>query len=293
MKTNSKSELRNPKSEISGSAYRISHSAFPPAFTLIELLVVIAIIAILAGMLLPVLGKSKQRAHVVKCLSNLRQIGLGMQMYLGEYNNTFPPGATVQFTPSITDWDSPKNYVIGNFLGGNDPNPTNMPNVPLAKDRLLNPYVPARQAWTCPSDHGWEKGMYPTTAGVVGDSYRFNWLLQEAYYSTSGVAEDSDFNLGLKKESWVPDPTRFIMFHDMAVYPWQYAAVEVSQWHNTANPGKVWNAKTVKSNPEKMVGTIGFVDGHAKLCDFSPTFKKDLVRGLEPGKDFMWYKPRK
>jgi hypothetical protein len=110
------------------------------------------------------------------------------------------------------------------------------------------------------------------------------------YYWTSGVAEDPGYVLGLKKESWVADTTRFVMFHDIAVFPWPEG---IAQWHNTSNPGKVWDTKTIKSDPEKFVGTIGFVDGHAKLCDFSPTFKKDLARGLDPGKDFMWYKPRK
>lgn len=60
------------------------------AFTLVELLVVIGIIAILIAVLLPALSAARRHANTLKCLTNLRQLGLSYQMYAGAYKNAFP-----------------------------------------------------------------------------------------------------------------------------------------------------------------------------------------------------------
>ena len=102
------------------------------AFTLIELLVVIAIIAILAAILFPVFAQAKAAAKQSSCLSNVRQIGIGMIMYLADSDDTYP--GNDQWEPS------PLNSNPGD------------PRMPF--DLQIMPYVKNTKIFACPSDQG-------------------------------------------------------------------------------------------------------------------------------------------
>ncbi|MBM3477325.1 MAG: prepilin-type N-terminal cleavage/methylation domain-containing protein [Armatimonadetes bacterium] len=100
-------------------------------FTLIELLVVIAIIAILAAILFPVFARAREKARQVSCLSNEKQVVLGLLMYAQDYD---------------------ERLMAPRHPGRGCPSPTGADNGHRTYKVLVNPYIKSTQLWKCPSE---------------------------------------------------------------------------------------------------------------------------------------------
>src|SRR5579871_3515415 len=137
-------QRRDVVSDLIHSAVRsTARRSASRAFTLIELLVVIAIIAILAALLFPVFATARAKARQAVCTSNLRQIGLSIDMYMQDNDGLYPYAVDPadKYTPQI--WASAPDFM------------QQIPNIGLMHE-VLQPYIKSKELFHCPADTGFD-----------------------------------------------------------------------------------------------------------------------------------------
>lgn len=226
---------------------RVFHREFASAragFTLIELLVVIAIIAILASLLLPALARAKEKARRTSCVNNVKQVALGMMMYVDDHEGRYPPrmpdptnAAAFPCKPCRTiDW---RQYVV-NYLSAS----TNITN--------------SSSVFVCPADNG-------LPASIAADPFnqasprlkRFADFYGSSYCLNTVMTR-------LERESAIPIPSETFM------------GAEIWSWHQPLAMLE-FQGKT-----KRPIRVAYFCDGHAAVTS-EETIQQQCAPPAAPG----------
>jgi len=215
--------------------------------------VVIAIIAILAAMLLPALASAKKKAGQIACLSNQKQLALGLIMYADEFGDVMPSDATRDNAPI---YGSPDQWLWWN-------NPSGLDMYDVSKTPMLLMIKSSTNVCLCPMDRN------DIREATTDNKYYYSYTMNGHRIGAStpdGVASVHEKGKALvaRKMSSIHRPSDIIM---LAEEPVSSLEIQAGYSSKVADDGRWVSPENGITTRHNKRGNANFVDGHAQIVD--------------------------